>query len=120
MKLLVDECVWYDVVRKLRLAGHDAMHVTERTGWFSDLDVLEWAQQESRTLITMDKGFGELAIRCRLPHCGIIRLAKLNSGEQYGACIKALKRHGESLQNGAIVTVSMDRIRYRPPAGQTD
>lgn len=65
MRLLVDENIAEAVVTRLRTAGHDVSRIQESRPGSSDLDVLEWAANERRTLISLDKDFGALVHRHR-------------------------------------------------------
>ncbi|MDP1714867.1 MAG: DUF5615 family PIN-like protein [Anaerolineales bacterium] len=78
-----------------------------------DEEILNYAEREGRVLVTLDKDFGELAIVFDLPHSGIMRLVNLPAKEQGAFCLEALKRYGEALSDGAIVTVERNRIRIR-------
>ena len=66
-----------------------------------------------RTLVTLDKDFGELAIVRGLPHCGIVRLVNLSGPQQGVVCIEVLARFAAELQRMAIITVDAGRIRIR-------
>ena len=79
-----------------------------------DEAILDFAQRESRILITLDKDFGELAVVFGKPHSGIVRLVDLDPSRQASICEDVLGRYGEELAAGAIVTVTADRTRLRP------
>jgi predicted nuclease of predicted toxin-antitoxin system len=66
-------------------------------------------------LVTLDKDFGELAVREGRRHAGIIRLVDISATSQAGACIQVLERYAEELRSGAIVTVEPGRVRLRLP-----
>jgi len=74
MKLLLDTCVWGGARAKLQAAGHDVLWTGDLAQDPGDEDILAQAHHDQRVLITLDKDFGELAIRRRLPHAGIVRL----------------------------------------------
>ena len=65
--------------------------------------------------ITLDKDFGELAIRRSLPHCGIVRLVNISARQQGAVCRQVLAQYGDELTRGAIITVEAGRVRIRPP-----
>ena len=69
----------------------------------------------SAVLVTLDKDFGELAIRRSLPHCGIVRLVSISATRQGAVCQLVLAQYGDELTQGAIVTVEAGRVRIRPP-----
>ena len=63
MRLLVDENIDRRAVSLLRTAGHDVFYVREENPSTADPNLLQQATREQRTLLTYDKGFGELAMR---------------------------------------------------------
>ena len=74
MKLLADENIHRDIVLWLRSCGHDVLYASEVLGGSSNEELLALARQESRTLITDDKDFGELVFRRKLPSTGVVLL----------------------------------------------
>ena len=62
-----------------------------------------------------DKDFGELAVVHAKRHSGIVRLVDIRPELQADACEAVQNRYGEDLIAGAIVTVTRDRTRLRPP-----
>ncbi|MBO1437923.1 hypothetical protein J3L12_12025 [Meiothermus sp. CFH 77666] len=70
-------------------------------------------------LITVDKDFGELAIRRSLPHCGIVRLVNISVRQQGAICQQVLTQYGDELTRGAIITAEAGRVRIRPPGDGT-
>ena len=67
MKVLLDSCVAGVVRSALVAAGHD---VTAAIDWPrdpGDEEILSAARSEGRVLVTLDKDFGELAFRQKLP-----------------------------------------------------
>ncbi len=74
MKSLADECCDAEVVVSLREDGHDILYITESKPGILDEEVLKKAFDESRILLTEDKGFGELVFHLRKPTRGIVLL----------------------------------------------
>jgi predicted nuclease of predicted toxin-antitoxin system len=73
MRFLADENFPGLTVAALRAAGHDIVWVRAAKSGATDLEVLQWAMQEKRSLLTFDKDFGELAARTMLSaECGIV------------------------------------------------
>ena len=70
MNLLLDTCIWGGAKDELQAAAHDVL----------------W--------ITLDKDFGELAIRRSLPHCGIVRLVNISARQQGAVCQRLLAQYG--------------------------
>ena len=114
MRLLLDACVWGGASEELIAAGHDVVWAGEWPENPGDMEILARAYGEGRTLVTLDKDFGELAIVWGHPHRGIIRLVDVRARQQGGVCHHVLTLHSEELQSGAIVTVDTGRIRIRP------
>lgn len=79
-----------------------------------DKEILQFAFNEKRILVTLDKDFGELAILNDQPHSGIIRLVNIATHDQAALCIKAATMYENDLRRGAIVTVEPHRTRVRP------
>jgi len=115
MKLLLDTCVSGVAKAELLAAGHDVVWTGDLPQDPGDEDILTWAHREQRALITLDKDFGELAIRRRLPHCGIVRLVNFAAGRQAAVCQQVLTQYGAELIQGSIITVEASRVRIRPP-----
>ncbi|OGA24477.1 MAG: hypothetical protein A3H34_03845 [Betaproteobacteria bacterium RIFCSPLOWO2_02_FULL_67_19] len=82
--------------------------------------ILQVARRESRILVTLDKDFGELAVAFGQPHTGIVRLVNIDPRDQFSSCDAALAQHGNELIEGAIATVTRDRIRLRPANADAD
>jgi len=75
MKFLVDECVDARLADVLRDWGHDATAIArDYTRSIEGTDVLGIGEREGRILITNDTDFGELVVRHRRPHAGVILL----------------------------------------------
>src|SRR5207244_12181256 len=105
MKLLLDTCVWGGAKADLQAAGHDVLWTGDLSQDPGDEDILAQAHREERVLITLDKDFGELAIRRSLPHSGIVRLVNIAARQQAPVGQQVLVRYGDELTRGAIVTV---------------
>lgn len=72
MKIVADESVDFRIVVALRDSGYDVWAVVEEDPSIKDKEVLSIAFNQNALLLTEDKDFGELAIRLRLPHHGIL------------------------------------------------
>lgn len=116
MKLLLDTCVWGGAKAELQASGHDVLWTGELPQDPGDEDILAQAHREQRVLITLDKDFGELAIRRGLPHCGIVRLVNIRAQQQGAVSQQVLTQYGDELIRGAIITVEAGRVRIRPPS----
>ena len=72
---------------------------------------------ESRVLITIDTDFGELVYRHDVSHAGLLRLPDVPAEQRIALVTAVIDRHGEALENRAIVTVRGERIRISFPQG---
>ncbi|SRR5260370_25792610 len=115
MKVLLDTCVWGGAKAELQAAGHDVVWTRDLAHDPGDEDILAQAHREERVLVTLDKDFGELAIRRSLPHHGIVRLVNFSARQQGAACQQVLAKYCDELTQGAIITVEAGRVRIRPP-----
>ncbi len=87
MKVLLDTCVWGGVRSALSAGGYDVLWAGDWPTDPGDEEILDRANRDSRTLVTLDKDFGELAIVRRLPHGGIVRLVALSTSQQVEVCL---------------------------------
>jgi predicted nuclease of predicted toxin-antitoxin system len=107
--------VWGGSRLELENAGHDIVWTGDWEQDPGDDEILNYAYQEKRILVTIDKDFGEMAIIRRLPHSGILRLVNISAKQQAKVTLRAIELYGNELQSGAIVTAEPDRVRVRPP-----
>ena len=78
MRFLANENVPGPVVAALREHGHDIFSIKESMRGAEDPIVLARAQTERRVVVTLDKDFGELAFRSRLPAQSGVILIRLD------------------------------------------
>ena len=114
MKLLIDECLARLVADRLTAAGHDAIHVSDRSllGRPDDT-VLDLALREGRVVISGDTDFGELLAKsgARTPSVVLLRRTSHRPAEQAALLITNLPALEADLTSGAIIVISDDRIR---------
>jgi predicted nuclease of predicted toxin-antitoxin system len=115
MKLLLDTCVWGGAKAELVAAGQDVVWTGDLPQDPGDEEILAQAHREQRALVTLDKDFGELAIRRGLPHSGIVRLVNIAARQQGAVALQVLAQYADELLRGAIITVEAGRVRIRPP-----
>lgn len=115
MRILLDACVWGRATDQLRAVGHDVVWVGDWTEDPGDDAVLAVANSEERICVTIDKDFGELAVRRRMRHHGVVRIVGFSAHHHAEVCEVVLAVHGEELLLGALVTAEPGRIRIRPP-----
>jgi predicted nuclease of predicted toxin-antitoxin system len=115
MRLLANENFPLDAVQALRKAGYDIVWIREAAPGIPDTEVLAWAEQEKRILLTFDKDFGELAYREKLPaSCGIILLRIPTPSSEYVAkfVLSVFNNHQDWI--GYFSVIEEHRIRMRP------
>ena len=69
------------------------------------------AVNETRILITIDTDFGELIYLENLSHAGLVRLPDVPTRERQLIMQDLLTRYETELQEAAIITVRVGRIR---------
>ncbi len=60
MKILLDTCVWGGAGAELEAAGHDVVWTGDWDKDPGDDEILGYAHNEQRILVTLDKDFGQL------------------------------------------------------------
>lgn len=95
MKFIADEGVDAQIVAALRKENHDVLYVMEFDAGASDPEILSFANEEDRILITRDKDFGELVFRLKKIHSGIIlnRLYQLDSKSKAALVMEVYLHH---------------------------
>jgi predicted nuclease of predicted toxin-antitoxin system len=126
VKLLVDANLSPKVASRLGEAGHDAVHVSD-VGLLSasDPQILQAADDQDRVVLTADADFGALLALGSLatPSVMLLRSADhMRPVEQADLVIANLPVIAESLDKGAIVSFTRDRLRVRslPIAAKPD
>jgi predicted nuclease of predicted toxin-antitoxin system len=113
-KILIDSSLSKNAFAELRDSGYDALWVPEMEKDPGDIAIMEWALNENRVLVTMDKDFGELVFVFNKPYPPIIRLVDFRPVEQGEAIISVIKKYYELLVNEKpIITIEDNRIRIR-------
>jgi predicted nuclease of predicted toxin-antitoxin system len=114
MRFLIDESADTRVATHLRHLGHDVTTVAgDHATALEDIDVLAIAQQEQRILITDDRDFGELVIRRRQPHAGVIyfRLSNTRLALRVARLDYVLTHHSDQLDQFLVITDASVRVR---------
>jgi predicted nuclease of predicted toxin-antitoxin system len=115
MKFLVDVNASGSLSQWLREQGHDVVQVSNRDSRMSDEDILSWAVEEQRIIVTTDSDFEEMIWRQAKSHRGVLRLESLPRDERKSLLKDALDRHRNDLVNGAIVIADSKKYRVRNP-----
>jgi len=117
LRIFLDSCIAKSVKFHLLSEGYDVEWCGDWSSDPGDEEILSYTRQEKRILVTLDKDFGELAIVKKIPHCGILRFVNMSIKKQSDICSRMVKKYGELLQAGGMVTVESNRVRIRPPEG---
>lgn len=114
MRLLADECCPAQIVAALRRAGHDVRYVLETDSGADDRVVAELAVREDRIVLTEDYGFGEMAVRERLPLPGVVILsfARESTAVRASRALQIVDDQGDELR-GRLTIVELRRTRRR-------
>jgi predicted nuclease of predicted toxin-antitoxin system len=117
MRLLVDENLSVRIAARLGEAGHDAAHVTSiGLGSTDDAVILESAADGGQVVLTADADFSTmLALQGRSqPSVLMLRSSDhLTPDEQADLILRTLEQVGSELEDGAIASVTPERIRIR-------
>jgi predicted nuclease of predicted toxin-antitoxin system len=117
MKLLVDENLSARVAAMLRDGGHDAVHVTAvGLGSTDDEVILRAAAHDGSIVVTADADFGTLLALRGDRHPSVLMLRSsdhLTPQQQAQLIIAALERIRTELDEGAVASVTPERIRLR-------
>jgi predicted nuclease of predicted toxin-antitoxin system len=114
----LDENLPAEVAQDLRDLGHDAdtVHDEGLTG-IVDLRLFERAVATGRTLLTLDKGLGDVRLYDATLSAGIVLFRPHTSGRR--AVIAFIRRHLRTLTEldctGTLVVISETGIRIRRP-----
>jgi len=117
VKLLLDANLSPEVGRRLKEAGHDAIHVAD-IGLLTanDPEILQAAMKEERILLTADSDFGALLALGSLASPSVLLLRSadhLRPSEQAELITANLPQIAENLEMGAIASLTRDRLRVR-------
>ncbi len=114
MRFLLDESADYVLAGYLRSHGHDVTAIAhDYPQALEDEEVLQIARREHRILIANDTDFGELVVRRRLPHAGVIlfRLEREAVPVKIAWLGRVLAQHPHDLEHLIVVTRRGIRIR---------
>jgi predicted nuclease of predicted toxin-antitoxin system len=111
MRFLVDVCAGHKLAIWLRSQGHDVLEVRDQDCKMDDEDILSWATQQQRVLVTMDKDFSELTVLRGKPHAGIVRLENLPCKDRIQRLAAILEVHAEDLIHNAVIIQKGRKVR---------
>jgi predicted nuclease of predicted toxin-antitoxin system len=116
LKFLVDNALSPQVAVKLRLAGHDAVHLRDfNKQSASDIEVFELAVKEDRILISADTDFGTLLAtrRTKKPSLVLFRRSLRHPDNQASFLLSNLPNMEQPLKEGSVIILEDSRIRIR-------
>ena len=117
MRFLLDESADARIVPHLRSQGYDTTRVAgEHPACMSDSEVLALAVREDRILITSDRDFGDMVVRQRRPHRGVI-LFRLGDYAELDVWIERLDHvlANYASQLDKLIVVTRRHVRVRSP-----
>ena len=117
MRFLLDMGISPKAAAFLRDLGHEASHLHEQgLHELPDPEIFAKARDEQAVLLTHDLDFADLvaASGARLPSVVIFRLRSMRPENVNRYLEILLEQHGDSLREGAVVSVTERRIRLRP------
>ena len=121
MRYMANENFPAAAVEALRNLGHDVFWVRTDAPGSTDAVVLSRAQSEARTVITFDKGFGELAFRWGLPaEAGVVLFRIPPRSAAYVAQVAVRVLESRSDWAGHFTVVEEARLRMTPLPRRTD
>lgn len=122
MRLYLDQMLHADVTGALRGAGHDVVRAAEvGQARADDEQILAWAGQEKRVLVTLDKHFGDWAVLPLGRHGGVIRVKVHPAlpGNILAVLLPFLDRHQQEDFQNRLVIVSRNSERWIDTTGGT-
>jgi predicted nuclease of predicted toxin-antitoxin system len=117
MKFLVDVNASSSLASWLVGLGHDVAQVKDRDARMADGDILTWAVNEQRIIITTDQDFEEMIWREGKRHGGVLRLENLPRSQRKSLLEGVLSGYSQALVSGEVVIALSRKIRIRRPIG---
>lgn len=112
MNVVVDAGVGTSVERLLRELGYRTIAVRDIDPHLPDVEVLALARQHAAVVITMDKDFGDLIFKDRLPHDGVLLLRlEEATGPERAAVVRLILAHHAAELPGRFAVFQHDRLR---------
>ena len=95
--------------------GHNVVEVAQKNQRMTDEDILSWAVNEHRIIVTTDNDFEEMVWRQKKPHCGILRMENLPRPQRIRLLHDVLTQYACELGDGAIIIATTHKYRIRRP-----
>jgi predicted nuclease of predicted toxin-antitoxin system len=113
MKFLIDVCAGKSVGEWLRTRGYDVIFVRDVDPRMDDKEILKWANDDGRILITVDKDFGYYIFYEGQLHRGVVRLPNVAREKRVELIKKVIELHNEDLKAGAVIKITLNKIKIR-------
>jgi len=116
MKLLLDQGLPRSAVNGLRSTGWDVVHVADMDmAAATDGDILEYARDEQRTVVTLDADFhAMLAVAGAIsPSVIRIRIEGLRGEALVDLLVRLAPLIAHDMEQGAMITVTETAVRVR-------
>ena len=116
MRFLFDQSAGFRLIHYLTRLGYDVQAISrDYPAGLPDEEVLAIAQREARILLTADRDFGELVVRQRLLHAGIIlfRLPGATLETKIARLAVVLAEYRIWLDHRQLVVLTEGRVRVR-------
>jgi predicted nuclease of predicted toxin-antitoxin system len=117
VKFLLDMGLARSTAHFLRHQGHDTVHLREQgLQRLDDYSIVQKARAEGRVILTHDLDFGRIVAlsQSHLPSVITFRLSNMQPSSVNHYVVQVLDRFAETLETGALVSVSEQAIRVRP------
>lgn len=114
MRFLFDQSADARLIPHLQRLGHDVTRIgRDHPHGLPDEQVLRIAFQEQRILIAADLDFGDLVVRLRQPHAGVIvfRLEASDLATKVQRLMDVLRDCADQMDRFIIVTTQTIRVR---------
>jgi predicted nuclease of predicted toxin-antitoxin system len=113
MKFLSDVNASGALFKLLLELGHDIASVNQVDSEMSDDQILDWAVQAERIIITTDSDFEQMIWLQGRIHFGVLRLENLPRSERLLLFQEVLANYAEDLGAGVVVIATQRKIRIR-------
>lgn len=113
MKFLIDVCAGKSIGEWLGIQGYDVVFVRDFDPRMEDEKVLKWANEDGRILATNDKDFGYYIFSEGRLHSGIVRLPSVSATKRIELMKKVIESHSVDLRAGAVIKVTLSKIKIR-------
>lgn len=113
MKFLTDVNASGSISKWLENHGYETLRVGDRDIRMPDNEIIKWAYEEKRIIVTTDKDFEEIIWLGGKEHAGVIRLENVPRNERILLLEETLEKYSDDLRNGAIVIATRNKFRVR-------